>query len=99
LFCGILFATIVLQILIVSFGREAFHVAEDGLSQRMWIISIAIGAGSLPMQQVINVVYLAGLKYKGYRTTKRRKRDGGLNLRNTSGNVRNTNGMAKPHRE
>jgi hypothetical protein len=92
LFCGILLVTAVLQVLIIMFGREAFHVAEDGLDRRMWLISICIGAGSLPMQQIINVLYTAGLKYKGYRSTKRRRRDGGLSLMNADG-------KAKAHRE
>jgi Ca2+ transporting ATPase len=82
LFCGILLVTGILQIGIVQFTSEAFHVAPDGLDKKMWLISILIGAGSLPVQQIINFVYAGGIKYRGSRSSKRRKRDASLSLRN-----------------
>ena len=57
LFCGILVVTSALQVLIVQFGSIAFHVADDGLSAKHWGISLLLGFGSLPVQQVINVVF------------------------------------------
>ncbi|KAL3779957.1 hypothetical protein ACHAW5_000677 [Stephanodiscus triporus] len=57
LFCVILFISAVLQVIMVQFGGDAMHVHEDGLDGELWGYSIAIGAGSLPMGQVINVVY------------------------------------------
>jgi len=81
LFCGILLITGILQVLIIEFGREAFSVATDGLDTRAWYISLAIGAGSLPVQQLINLVYAFGLSFKGYRLGKRRKRDAALTVR------------------
>ncbi|CAB9496586.1 Plasma membrane calcium-transporting ATPase 2 (Fragment) [Seminavis robusta] len=57
LFCGILLTTAVLQVLIVQFGTVAFAVAEGGLSGEYWGYSLLIGFGSLPVQQVINVLY------------------------------------------
>ena len=57
LFCGILLATAALQVIMVQYGGEALHVSEGGLSRELWGYSIAFGAGSLPTQQVINVLY------------------------------------------
>jgi len=57
LFVGILFTTSVLQVIMVEFGGLAMHVADGGLSLKYWGISIAIGFGSLPVQQVINVLF------------------------------------------
>jgi len=84
LFCFILIATAVLQVLIVQFGREAFSVITDGLDLRGWIISICIGAISLPVQQIINIVYTAGLKFNGFRLDKRRRRDASLTVRRST---------------
>ena len=84
-----------LQVLIVQFGREAFSVKTDGLDLRGWIISIVIGAVSLPVQQVINIAYAAGLKFKGFRLAKRRKRDAALTVRRNDGN----DALTKSHRE
>lgn len=58
LFCGILFTTAVLQVLIVEFGSVAFAVKEGGLEAKYWGLSLLIGFGSLPVQQVINVLYM-----------------------------------------
>ncbi len=71
LFCSILFITSVLQVLIVQFGSVAFAVAEDGLDLKFWGLSLLLGAGSLPVQQIINVLYSLGLNFKGHRNQKR----------------------------
>jgi len=92
LFCAILLITGVLQVLIVEFGREAFSVKTDGLDLKGWIISVCIGAISLPVQQIINIVYAAGLKFNGFRIAKRRKRDAALSVRRGDANT-------KSHRE
>lgn len=60
LFCGILFITVVLQIIMVEFGGMAMSVAEDGLDGIYWGVSMAFGAGSLFVQQVINILYKYG---------------------------------------
>ena len=57
LFCGILVTTAGLQVLIVQFGSVAFSVADDGLDAEYWGISMALGAGSLIVQQIINIFY------------------------------------------
>ena len=72
LFYSILITTAVLQVIIVQFGSYAFHVYEDGLSGKFWGLSMALGFGSLPVQQVINVVYRIGQHYKGRRRNKKR---------------------------
>ena len=81
LFCGILVVTAVLQVLIVQFGREAFSVLTGGLDAKGWAMSLAIGAVSLPVQQVINLVYSGGMRFNGFRLAKRRRRDGALTVR------------------
>jgi len=60
LFCGILSITVVLQIIMVEFGGLAMSVAEDGLDGMYWGVSMAFGAGSLFVQQVINILYKYG---------------------------------------
>jgi hypothetical protein len=85
LFCSILIITSVLQVLIVEFGSVAFHVHEDGLNAPMWGFCLALGAGSLPVQQVINVIYWAGLESKGYRMNARKKRQGALTTQHANG--------------
>jgi len=57
LFVGILVITSVLQVIMVQFGGIPMHVVEGGLNAKYWGISIAIGFGSLPVQQLINVIY------------------------------------------
>lgn len=42
----------------VEFGGVAMHVHEEGLDGKYWAISMAFGAGSLIIQQVINVIYI-----------------------------------------
>lgn len=86
LFCGILVVTGVLQCIIVQFGSKAFHVADDGLDAKMWGISLVCGVISLPVQQIINILYRSGGKiYKGYRSKNRKKRDAALSTRTADG--------------
>jgi Ca2+ transporting ATPase len=87
LFCGILFTTMALQVLIVQFGSVAFHVAEGGLEGKFWAISLGLGVGSLPWQQVINVCYFLGVRYKGYRMKKRLQRNASLSRRHADGEL------------
>lgn len=54
LFVGILLTTSVLQVLIVQYGGKALHVVEGGLEGKYWGLSIAVGATSLIVQQIIN---------------------------------------------
>ena len=72
LFCGILFFTALLQVIMVEFGGKAMHVHEDGLSAEFWGVSIGFGAGSLPMQQIINVIFK--YTYAHYGTWRERQR-------------------------
>jgi Ca2+ transporting ATPase len=85
LFCGILFVTSVLQVLIVEFGSVAFSVSQGGLSGRFWLISVLFGLGSFPVQQIINVLYRAGQQYNGWRMKRRLLKDGALSTRHASG--------------
>ena len=78
LFCTILLVTSALQAIIVEFGSVAFHVAEDGLSARFWGVSLVLGVGSLPVQQLINLLYRSGLNYKNWRLNKRKARNAKL---------------------
>lgn len=71
IFCGIWLTTAVLQVLIVQFGSKAFHVVDDGLDGRDWAISLCLGLGSFPVQQVINVLFRWASKYKSSRNKKR----------------------------
>jgi len=75
LFCAIIAVTSGLQVIMVQFGGKSLHVADGGLSGKFWGISIGLGAGSLVVQQIINVLYKYSSKYKGYRKQKRMKRD------------------------
>jgi len=75
LFCTIVVVTAGLQVIMIEFGGKALHVSDDGLSAKFWGISIAFGAGSLVVQQIINVLFAYSSKYKGYRRNKRVKKD------------------------
>jgi len=75
LFVGILLTTSVLQVIMVEVGGSAMHVASDGLNAKYWGISIGLGAGSLVVQQIINVLYSYSSKFKMYRKNKRLRRD------------------------
>lgn len=83
LFCSILVITSILQVIMVEMGSHALHVAENGLDWNYWLISIIIGAGSLPVQQLINLFFSYGQKIKRGRHEKRLARSGELTTRNT----------------
>merc|ERR1712232_30790 len=83
LFCSILLITSILQVVMVQVGSFAIHVAEGGLSWNYWLISIIIGAGSLPVQQLINFWYRYGQNFKRQREDKRLTKSGQLTTRNT----------------
>ncbi len=75
IFCTILVVTSILQALIVQFGGNAMHVSPGGLSAKYWGLSLALGMGSFPNQQLINLIYRLGLNStKKWRTERRRKR-------------------------
>lgn len=86
IFCGILVVTMVLQVLIVEFGSVAFRVSEGGLDAKFWALSFGVGLGSLPVQQVINVLFRFGQRYKGYRMKRRLQRNASLSIRHTDDN-------------
>jgi Ca2+ transporting ATPase len=74
LFVGILLLTAMLQVVMVEFGGKAMHVHEDGLDGMYWGVSIALGSGSLLVQQVINIVFkYCHLHYGNWREAKRLK--------------------------
>merc|ERR1712238_230925 len=75
LFCVILLTTSTLQVIMVEYGSHAMRVAEDGLDGKYWALSIGLGAVSLPVQQIINLLFSLSSKYKIQRKTKRLKRD------------------------
>ena len=72
LFCGILVITAVLQVIMVEFGGKAMHVHDDGLTAEYWGYSIAFGLGSLPVQQVINLLY--SIVHRNYGIWRERRR-------------------------
>lgn len=75
LFVAIIAITSVLQVIIVQFGGNAFVVSDGGLNLKFWGISVGFGAGSLVVQQIINVIYKYSSKYKGYRKKKSLRRN------------------------
>ena len=70
LFCSILLITFCLQVVIIRFGSIAFKVAEGDLDAKHWGFCLVLGAGSLPVQKVINVIYAFSMHYNGYRNRK-----------------------------
>lgn len=87
LFCGILLITSILQVIIVEFGSVAFHVSEGGLTWKYWVISLAFGMGSLPVQQVINVLYRICSRYKSWRNMRRVNRNYALQRRSINRHI------------
>jgi hypothetical protein len=85
LFCGIWIVTACLQALIVQYGSIAFHVSENGLSAKYWGWSLLFGSMELPIQQIINVIYRAGQRYKINRNKKRSQRSHNLITQRTNG--------------
>jgi len=85
LFCGILVTTAALQVIMVELGGKAMHVSEDGLDPYYWGLSIVFGIASLPIQQVINVLYNFVHKYHGlWRERRRVKASRRLSTRHVS---------------
>jgi len=58
LFCSIWLVTSMLQVIIVQYGSVAFAVVKGGLSLEMWGLSLLLGMGSLPVQQIINLCFI-----------------------------------------
>ena len=56
LFVFILVGSAIVQILMVQYGSHALHVHEGGLSFEHWVVCVGLGAMSLPVQQVINLL-------------------------------------------
>jgi hypothetical protein len=75
LFCTILVVTSILQVIIVQFGSVAFAVVEGGLSIEKWGLCMLIGAGALPVQQLINTVFTLGTNFHGSRNSTRMETD------------------------
>jgi len=71
LFYSIWLSTSIVQVIIVEFGSVTFSVAEGGLDLKFWGLSLVLGAGSLPVQQIINFIYRQVLDYKERRDEKR----------------------------
>ena len=67
-----------MQVLIVQFGGVAFAVAEGGLSLQYWGLCLLLGAGSLPVQKIINLFYVLAMNFKGRRNRKRLMKNGSL---------------------
>eukprot|EP00814_Leptocylindrus_danicus_P018921 CAMPEP_0116036582 /NCGR_PEP_ID=MMETSP0321-20121206/21329_1 /TAXON_ID=163516 /ORGANISM="Leptocylindrus danicus var. danicus, Strain B650" /LENGTH=1081 /DNA_ID=CAMNT_0003514193 /DNA_START=302 /DNA_END=3547 /DNA_ORIENTATION=+ len=74
LFCGILFVTAILQFIFAQYGSHYIHVHEGGLKGEYWMWCLIFGAGSLPVQQVINLIY-SQYKAHGYKPWRKRKRN------------------------
>jgi len=66
LFVGILVTTSILQVIMVELGGKAMHVADGGLEGKYWALSIGIGVGSLPVQQLINAMFRVVTKKLGW---------------------------------
>jgi Ca2+ transporting ATPase len=81
----------------VEFGSVAMHVAEDGLDAKYWAISLAFGAGSLPVQQIINVIYKYAVHYKTWRKNKRLHKYGHETTRLVQSNDSTGRDVAHPH--
>eukprot|EP00984_Skeletonema_dohrnii_P001070 scaffold336_cov92-Skeletonema_dohrnii-CCMP3373.AAC.1 len=45
------------EVIMVEFGGKAMHVADDGLNGELWGWSLLFGVGSLPIQQIINILF------------------------------------------
>ena len=89
LFCTILIITSFFQVLIVQFGSVAFAVAEGGLDLKYWGLCLLLGFGSLPVQQIINLLYRLGVNYKVLRNRKRLKKNGNLATHNYGEGIAN----------
>jgi Ca2+ transporting ATPase len=97
LFVSILFTTAALQVLIVEFGSIAFKVVDGGLDAKYWGVSLALGLGSLPVQQVINVLFRMGQEHNISRNRKRSAKLGHMTTKRTNGSGSRL--PAHPHQE
>ena len=57
LFPFVLGSTAFIQVFMIQYGSHALHVHEGGLTLELWIVSVGIGAMSLPVQQAINLLF------------------------------------------
>jgi membrane protein implicated in regulation of membrane protease activity len=79
IFCGIMVFTAAMQAVIVQFGGAPMHCIEGGLPASYWGLSLLLGSGALPVQQVINaVLFVAGKSKQRLRQKERYKRDRAL---------------------
>jgi P-type Ca2+ transporter type 2B len=85
LFVGILLTTAVLQVLIVEYGSIAFGVIKGGLNGYYWGLSLGLGALSLVVQQIINILYRAGQQYIIMKNKKRKSKYGHLSTQRLNG--------------
>lgn len=53
----------ILQILVIEFGGEAFQTTP--LKLKFWLLSLSLGILSIPVQQLINLLYLFTKKFVG----------------------------------
>lgn len=72
-FVSILFGTAAAQVIIVQFGGKAFAVDLGGLKIHDWGYTVAIGAGSIPCQQIINGIFAFSTRANTVRKRKKRK--------------------------
>jgi hypothetical protein len=84
IFCTIWVGSACLQALIVEFGSVAFKVSSKGLSLKYWLISIGIGAGVLPWQQLINTFFYFAQQIKLNRNETRKKKAARQAVRRTA---------------
>ena len=64
LFCTILVSTAVIQVIMVELGTVALHVSDKSIGAELWGYCLAFGAGSLIIQQIINLIYRLTVKSK-----------------------------------
>ena len=65
----------------MQYGSIALHVASGGLDAKYWGLCLAIGAGELVWQQVINLFFEFGKNINAQRNSKRRQKAGTLSRR------------------
>ncbi|KAI8916331.1 hypothetical protein EDD86DRAFT_185335 [Gorgonomyces haynaldii] len=56
IFIGVLFITVVVQIVIVQFGGVVFKVDPEGLEPVYWLVSVLVGAGSLLIGYLVRIL-------------------------------------------
>ena len=58
LFIIIVIIIFALQAILITFTGSAFHVYSKGLAWQQWLICIAIGFGSLPVNLLLKIHYI-----------------------------------------